>query len=301
MRNASAGLILLLLASGCTKRVPLEVPQARRAAHTASLEELFELINQRYAQIQNLTVVRSRIEFQSEFEQEGYLKVYPGARAQLVARPPDAIYLNILNPLTNSTVITMAAQNHRFQIWVPRENKYLVGESDVKIEDENPMYHVRPDHILQAVMIEPLPQPGDVQIPFVEESEDAGRSYYVISIIQPVAGQVAACLQRKLWIDRSVLQLSRQVYYDCGRPVSRIDYGEAFEIGQKLVSSEIELNRVADHYRLRIQVESDAVRLDRELRADTFTVPQPPGAELVKIKGAAAGGSAQPDQIGGNR
>ena len=294
-------LLLLVLLASCTKKVRLDLPQGHLEALTASTDELIELINQRYSGIQTLTLVGARIEFVSRFVDQGFAREYPGGKAQLIARSPDAVYLNILNPLTSTTVVTMASDESRFQIWVPRENKYLVGDNDVQVNDPNPIYQVRPGHLLDAVLVEPLPSEADLRRLHIEETEDALRKYYTITVTEPVPGRVADCLRRKLWIERSALHLSRQVYYDCVRPVSRIAYGGAMEIGSKLVSAQVELDRVDANYLLRLGVQQGQVRIDRPLRPGTFEIPQPSGAERVEVKGDAAGKPDPTGNNGGNR
>ncbi len=301
MKKGLWGLLFLMLLAGCTKKVRLEVPQGHLESQTASADELVELINQRYSGIDTLTLVGARIEFVSRFADQGFAREYPGGKAQLIARSPDAIYLNILNPLTSTTAVTMASEQNRFQIWVPRENKYLVGDNNVQVNDPNPIYQVRPGHLLDAILVEPLPGLNDPRRLLIEETEDTLRKYYTITISEPVPGRLADCLQRKLWIERSALHLSRQVYYDCVRPVSRIAYGGAMEIGQKLVSAQVELDRVDANYLLRLGVREGQVRIDRPLRAGTFKIPQPPGAERVEVKGDAVGKPGSPGNTGGNR
>ena len=205
MKKGLWGLLFLMLLAGCTKKVRLEVPQGHLESQTASADELVELINQRYSGIDTLTLVGARIEFVSRFADQGFAREYPGGKAQLIARSPDAIYLNILNPLTSTTVVTMASEQNRFQIWVPRENKYLVGDNNVQVNDPNPIYQVRPGHLLDAILVEPLPGLNDPRRLLIEETEDTLRKYYTITISEPVPGRLADCLQRKLWIERSAL------------------------------------------------------------------------------------------------
>lgn len=279
-----AVLVLATIAGGCGPRnVRLDVPPGYLDAQTATPEQLIEIVN-RYAQLETLTVSRFSAEFTGGSLEQGYLKEYPRAKGYLVARSPSSIFLNILNPLTSSTVVTMAADGGRFQIWIPRENKYLIGSTALKTEDENPLYNVRPDHMLEALLVQPVSSEATDSWLVMAEEQDSRRKYYTLDVIgRPQAGGLG-CLQRRIWIERSQLRLSRQQYYDCGRPVSLIQYHGSVQIGEQLVNTDIVLDRLREHYRMRLSWKPDAVRVNQALRSNTFQVPQPPGAELVEIK-----------------
>jgi hypothetical protein len=187
--------------------------------------------------------------------------------------------VNILNPLTNSTVLTMAAQGRDFQIWAPRENKFVVGTTDFELQPEKPMFNVRPQHLLSAVLIEKIP--GDASV-FLEEDQDPSFKYYVVGVLLPGEPSQRLCLTRRLWIERSTLRLSRQQYYQCGALVSTIRYRAPVEIGEALVSTQVALDRMLEHYRIHLELDQEGLAVNRELKPERFEIPRPPGAELVK-------------------
>ncbi len=271
-----------LMANCGPETVRVDVPTSYREAQTATPAELVELVNQ-YAGIKTLTVSRFSAEFTGGSLEKGYLKEYPRAKGYLVAESPDSIFLNILNPLTSSTVVTMAATEGRFQIWVPRENKYLVGPTDLKLEEREPLQNVRPDHMLQALMVQPVRVDPPNSWLVVAEEQDSRRKFYTLDVIRVAAGTGVGCLQRRIWIERSELRLARQHYYDCGQPVSLIQYGGAVPMGEQLVSTEVTLERVQEHYRMHLRWEPEAVRVNQTLKETAFQVPRPPRAELVEI------------------
>ncbi len=274
---------LVGLTSCGPKRTELDIPAAYLGAQTATPRELIQLVNQ-YAGLQTLTVSRFSAEFTGGSLEKGYLKEYPRAKGYLVAAAPESIFLNILNPLTSSTVVTMAASRGRFQIWVPRENKYLVGSTKLRRAADDPLYNVRPDHILQALLVEPVSM-GDFESRVVMAEEQDGRhKYYTLDVVGEGEGAGLGCLRRRLWIERSQLQLARQKYYDCGKPISLIEYGGAIRMGEQWVSNDITLQRPAEHYQMRLEWKPEAVRLNQSLKESAFEVPRPPGAELVVVE-----------------
>ncbi len=292
------GLVLVALfafsLTGCERLVKtktkVQVPQAYKEAKTATLEELVDLINHRYAAVDSLTVRRFRVEFKGGSLEQGYFEKYPKADGYLIAKRPDSIYVNILNPLTNSTVVTMATENGTFEIWAPRDNKYLIGKTSVPTNQENPLYNVRPSHILDALLIKPIPVGESGYSYFREEAETPEARYYVVPVVQSTPGQQVLCLRRKLWIERSTLRISRQEFYECGELVSDVHYGNPVEVGGALVSTDVDIDRVREHYQMNLEFNSDSIQVDRPVKPGAFQIPQPPGAEVVNV-GEGDGGS----------
>lgn len=283
----SAGIILaLLLLSGCgavKEREVLTVPPAYMDARTATLQELVELVNRRYAAIDSLTVSELSVEFTGGSIEEGYFEKYRKARGYLVAERPESIFVNILNPLTSSSVLVMASRNDLFQIWIPSRNQFVRGDTGRPPDEENPIYNVRPEHLLQGILIDPVGQSDQFKY-YVEETQDPNYKYYVLGVLRSRPDSRVLRLYRKIWIERSRLELRRQQFFAEGRLVSDIEYGGSVEVGGRLVSTAVSLNRPMEHYEIRFDMEPDSVQLNREVRADAFTLTQPPGSELVVVE-----------------
>ncbi len=289
--KAATGPLSILMAALCAcgpRTVSIDVPRGYAEALTATPSELIDLINQRYAALHTLTVSNFRVEFTGGSVERGYLKEYPSGKGYLAASRPDSIYLNINNPLTSSTVVAMAASRGEFEIWAPRENKYLTGKTSVRLSDKDPLYSVRPDHLLQGILVEPVPVDDPRYRFFVEEDQDSSRKYYVLGVIDSrPAG--ALCLVRKIWVDRSNLRMARQRYYDCGAPISLIEYTLPTELEGGLISRGISVERIPEAYRLKLELGEDSLRFNQPLKENAFHIPKPPGAELVVVEGDGEG------------
>ncbi|MGH9340157.1 MAG: hypothetical protein ACRD1R_11370 [Acidobacteriota bacterium] len=287
MKSFVSAILLIFLAAGCgiKKRTTLDVPPAYAQAQTASAQELIELINDRYAGVQTLKISRYEVEFEGGSLEQGYLERYPRAKGYLVAQRPESIFVNILNPLTSSTVATMAAQGRDFQIWLPRENKYVTGRTNFVTEEEKePIYNVRPDHLLTGILIEPIPLNDPGKRYFIIEDQDLQTKYYVIGIIETDPQSQQAPLKRRLWIDRSSLALVRQHYYESGEVISSILYSRPFELNGMLVNGSVKIERPQENYSILLEYEAEATETNEPIRDDVFEVPVPPGAELVVLK-----------------
>ena len=278
--------MLVLVSCGAVrKRTTIEIPPAYAEAQVADLEELLKLINERYAVVEALSASSLKVEFTGGSVDAGYVEEYRSAKGYLVAQWPDSMYFNILNPLTNSTVVAMATAGKTFQIWIPRENKYLTGDSDVELEEENPIFNVRPHHLLKGILVEEIPVDGSRYRPFLEEAEDARFKYYIVGVIDLAGDARSAQLVRKLWIERSAMHLVRQQLYESGALVSSMVYGEPSEIDGVLINTDIRVERTRENYSIRLELAPEGIRINPSVREDAFDLPVPPGAERVIVEG----------------
>ncbi|MDA2933872.1 outer membrane lipoprotein-sorting protein [Acidobacteria bacterium AH-259-D05] len=282
--------VLVLVGCGAVKkRTTMEIPPAYAQAQVASLDELVKLINERYAAAEALSVSRLKVEFTGGSIETGYMEEYRSAKGYLVAKWPDSVYVNILNPLTSSTVVAMATAGDTFQIWLPGENKYLTGKTDVELEEENPIFNVRPHHLLKGILVEPIPVNSLRYRYFLEETEDLRFKYYIVGVIDIEGDSRAASLVRKLWIERSTMRLVRQQYYETGELVSAITYGQPSEIDGVLINSDINIERKRENYRIGFELATEGIKVNPSIQEGAFEVPVPPGAELVVVVGKTTG------------
>lgn len=283
-------LVTLLLAASLScgavkERKVVTVPPAYAAAKTASLSDLVELVNGRYAGVNSLTVSKLDVEFTGGSIEDGYFEKYRTAKGYLVASEPSSVFVNILNPLTSSSVLVMASHNDEFQIWIPSRNQFVTGRTDVKTDEDNPVYNVRPLHIMEGILIESIPVQNPQFKYYVEEDKDQAYKYYVLGIFRSTPDSPVLELQRKIWIERSTMHLRRQHYYSGSGLTSVIRYEDSVEIGSKLVSTRVAIDRPIERYTISFDFKPETVELDRKLKPDSFTLRVPAGAEVVQVKG----------------
>jgi hypothetical protein len=144
--------------------------------------------------------------------------------------------------------------------------------------------NVRPQHLLEGILVERIPVDGSRYRYFLEETEDARFKYYVIGVIEVAETSKAVRLVRKLWIERSSMHLVRQQYYDSGERVSSITYDRTSEIDGVLIPLEIEIKRERENYRIALKLAQEGIKVNQSVREGAFEVPVPPGAELIKVE-----------------
>ncbi|MBI3939622.1 MAG: hypothetical protein HY315_02200 [Acidobacteria bacterium] len=274
--------VALVMTGACVKKVErLATAPAKKRVLTASREQVIELIRQ-YSAVQTIKYGRLGVEVEGYYPDQEKKESYPRGSGYMVVQQPQWILMNINNPLTRSTVASMAANGTTFQLFIPGDNKYVTGSVDVSPEGDNPFYHIRPQHVAEAIFVRPL-KSSSQEIFYVYEDSDARFSYYGIAEVNVAASPPR--LIRRLWIERSEMQLARQqLYGPDGELVSDASYGEQVRMGGLPVFLQISLLRPLDRYRLRFSFEADAARVNEPLEESAFTVAQPPGAEVVEVK-----------------
>jgi len=277
--------MLSLAGCGAVKRQGrVSTPQAYASAQVATLEEVVGLINDSYAAVASLTVSSLKVSFVGGSVETGYMEEYRTAKAYLLAQSPDAVFVNILNPLTSSSVVTMAAVGKRFQIWLPSENKYITGDSQVQLQEENPILSVRPQHLMEGLLVESIPVGDPEVLYFMKETEDPRFKYYVVGVIEIDRGE--ASYRREIWIERSTMKIVRQNYYESGRLLSVITYGQPTRIEEKIINTSISIERKQENYRIDLELLPDTVRVNKPVKESAFEIRVPPGAEIIVPEGS---------------
>ena len=116
------------------------------------------------------------------------------------------------------------------------------------------------------------------------KEDDGAFRYYVLVVLERTLGSSRLSLHRKIWIERSSLQVRKQQYFLDSRVVSDIEYGPSVQVENRLVPTTVRINRPLDKYSIDFEIETDSVRLNRELKAGVFEVPKPPGAEFIRVE-----------------
>jgi outer membrane lipoprotein-sorting protein len=276
-------LFVLLASSNCswfrvkqTRRIPAS--EQALPAKTASLDDLIQGINQHSRKIQTLklTVI---YQLTGGSINSGEISNYRETDGFVLARRPSSIRL--IGLAFKVKVFDMVSDGKQFRIYVPPKNKFILGRNDQEIKGRKDVpINLRPQHIFQALLIDPVTAERDESMRVLEEDQEGKHKYYVLSIIGP-AKEGVGFLRRKIWIDRFDLRLVRQKLYDGGRIVSDIAYHEFKDFEGGDYASVIDFTRPQEDYSLRIRI-SKAV-MNETLRDEQFVLEQPDGTGLVDL------------------
>jgi hypothetical protein len=159
-------------------------------------------------------------------------------------------------------------------------------------EAVNALSNLRPQHLTEALMVSPIPDPGHSDLKyarseFYQEEPDnrpqakAGlrvvRGYYLLEEFSGTSSSEARLL-RRFWFDRVAgIRLARiQSFDDQGLLITDVSYWDEKPFGanaQVRLPSRIEITRPHDHYKLSIAYQTPAeVEIDREFRPEAFVL-----------------------------
>ena len=286
---AVVGLLVTTAFTSCgvKQTVKVAVPQKVLEAKTATLDELVALVEKYSEKIRTLSSTSLKISYVSGKLDSGTLQQYRSAPGYILLKPPDALRLNIQNPLTKTAIAELASRGDDFALWFPRDNKYFVGRnSSRELELEGGQnaasFTARPFHIYEAI----LPSSISVSNPQIkislEEDRDTVAKYYVVSVFRE-SGAHRLRVLRKIWFERSVLAVVRQKTFDEDGSVSSIiSYSNLAPVEGLSMPLLIRLERPTDGYSMDMEFKS--WRANSEIPDSSFTLAKPPAAQVVQLK-----------------
>ena len=245
-------------------------------ARTASRADLIGTI-QRIASVQSMKAVID-ITLTVQSEERDRETLYPDVRGALVIRRPGWIRTNAQSPGGIATVYDMVSDGERFRVHLPWRNRVYEGETALRHVSENRAENIRPQHMLQAIMLEPIEDVGNV----VLDIEMYGQSgYQVLHVIDRGPDGFFRIL-RKYWFSRSDLQLSRLMILDENTEVATDAwYRDWLEDKGLPYPQHIRVERPQDGYGLEIEILRPG--LNEEIPDASFQLPLPDDVEIEQV------------------
>ena len=254
----------------------------------ASREELLE----RYNQIASgVNTVNSTVELKTTAgsKYSGLIQEYHEVKAFLLAARPANVRMVGQAPVIGKTIFDMASDGNEFRVWLPTKNKFLVGEVALERTSEKPLENLRPQHLLDALLWQGIRKEETV---LQEEFNDETGRYYVLTQLR---GGRTLEVYRKIWFDRADLNVARlQFFGPRGVLLSDVHYSDWQPLtdaplpasGPTQFPRVLHIDRPHDDYKLDMQITK--VVLNSELETARFQLPQPAGAELVRVTASGA-------------
>ena len=282
---------LASLSCGCgghIKTITRLPPQAKPVVRDATREELLDRYNEiaRAVRSINATV---ELKPTAGSKYSGVIEEYHEVKAFLLAQRPAEIRMIGQAPVIGKTVFDMSSDAETFRVWIPSKNKFLVGSVVAERVSEKPIENLRPQHLLDALL---WPEVRKEESVLFEEFNDEIARYYVLTVLR---GGYRTEILRKIWFDRSDLQVSRlqtfgprgvllsDVHVSDWQPVVSDQEGPASATPSAVSAfpRQIRIERPHDDYRLDLQIIK--LTLNEDLPLDRFKLEQPAGSELVRV------------------
>jgi outer membrane lipoprotein-sorting protein len=218
----------------------------------------------------------------------GMIKQYHEVSGFLLARRPSRIRVIGQLPVVGTNIFDMESDGDTFRIFIPPQNKFVTGPAVLERPSDQPIENLRPQHLLDAIFWQPIPQAGAV---LFEEASDGSAQYYVLTLVDTRAmassdtGPAASPgweITRKIWFDRSDLHIARLTTYDAGGKIaSDIRYSQWGASGAVKYAHQVVLARPENDYTLEIGITK--VTFNEDIADDRFVLNQPPGVEVVHV------------------
>jgi hypothetical protein len=216
----------------------------------------------------------------------GVITQYHDVRAFILLESPDHIRMVGQAPVVRTTVFDMASDGEKFQLLIPSKRKFIVGSNKVVRPAKNSLENMRPQHILDALIVPAVDSDAGDQY-FADREREGGRLYYALSIVRSEApGQLR--LRCRAWFDASSLELFRIQFFDAGgAEVEDVRYSSYQDYSGVRYPSHIELSRPVEDYSLGISIEK--VSFNQPIPPEKFVLERPANVDLVQLAAASPG------------
>jgi hypothetical protein len=267
----------LTLAAGCAvSRKTVVAPVTPEPALSATKAELIDRYNHEASAVESITAAVRMLPTAGS-ALSGVIEKYHQVNGYILAERPASIRVIGQAPVVAKDIFDMASDGETFHMFIPSKNEFIEGPADLRHAAKRPIENLRPQHLLEALIWPAIPSDAPV---LLEEVDDLPARYYVITIAQN--GAQGLELERKVWFDRTNLQISRLQIYDAeGAVVSDIQTKNWQPAGATDYARDILVDRPVDDYRLEIVITQ--LTLNQTITADRFHLAQPAGTQLVRL------------------
>jgi outer membrane lipoprotein-sorting protein len=262
-----------------TRIQPSQLPPPAREASLA------ELVAGLQARSQSIRTLNATVDFEPTAGSiySGIIKEYHDVRGFILVESPTTIRVLGQAPVLRTDIFDMVSNGEEFRLYIPPKQKFIVGKTTFRRPAKNSLENLRPQHILEALLVPVLDHSHEKS--FLEEAEEGERRFYVVGIIEPAEGGEFR-LKRKAWFDRANLELVRMQFYETeGLYVEDVRYADYHDFQGITYPSHIEVARPIEDYRLTITILK--ATFNQPIEAEKFILNQPQGTQLVDLSAKA--------------
>ena len=277
-----AGLALaatLLITSGCLVRRETRVQPSQLPPPTleASRADLVARLNARSENVRTLTATVD-LEPTAGSIYSGVIREYEDVRGFILTERPAMIRMVGQAPVVRTNIFDMVSNGEEFRLYIPPMQKFIVGKTNFRRPAKNSLENLRPQHILEALLVPPLDASHEKWS--LEEAEEGGHRFYVITVVDSAGEEIR--LKRKAWFDRTDLELVRVQFYESdGVYVEDVHYSVYQDFQGISYPSHIEVTRPVEDYRLAITILK--ATFNQPIEPEKFILNKPEGVQLVDL------------------
>ena len=182
-------------------------------------------------------------------------------------------------PVVKSKAFDMVSDGTEFKVHIPPKNRFLVGNAAASGPSERRIDRVRPQHLLEAVLVDPPRESESHRM--LENVLYGERAYQVVHLMSGGAdGKLR--LSRKIWFDRGGFHIARMQAFDEGADlVTDAFYTEWGEAEGLPYPGTVFLSRPKDGYEVQLRIVKPG--LNEKLSERSFELKAPKGVEIERI------------------
>lgn len=283
-RSNLIALLIVLFSSACAVSQKHTVPPSQvRPALTATKDALVDQYNRDASGVHSLNASIDMYPTAGS-TYSGVIEQYHDVTGFILAQRPADIRLIGQVPVVATNIFDMVSDGTTFRIFIPSQNKFIVGPADLDRPAAKPIENLRPQHLLDALF---WPTITDETPVLCEEWNEPPERYYLLTVLRGYAepsGRRSFEIQRRVWFDRADLSIVRlEAYGPEGRLDSDVRYANWQAAGDLQYPRTIRIIRPHEDYQLEVHILK--LELNETISADRFQLPQPPGSELVRVAG----------------
>jgi hypothetical protein len=293
------------LACGCavSHKTVVKPGDAPGKLLTASKDELIDRYNKQAQSVTSLNAgVSMKLTAGSAYS--GVIEQYHEVNGFILAAKPANIFVIGQAPVVGKDIFTMVSDGDTFHIFIPSKNEFIEGPDNLERQASKPIENLRPQHLVDALLREPIPEGAPV---LYEEASEGANRYYILTAIRDASGRSATKenasgssdweISRKIWFDRTNSQIARvENFAPGGRVASDVRYsnwlaaaaptsaagGTATSLpagGSLMYPRQVSISRPSDDYQLQIEIKK--LSINEPIAPDRFVLKQPLGTKLI--------------------
>lgn len=274
--------IPLVLSTGCLSRTTT-VAGPPVIAYTATLDELLDKLRV-FGEIKTMrsTVVMRIAVMSDDFKKR---TEYTDVRGFVITRRPGWIHAQA--NFLGQKAFDMVCDGATFRVYIPLKKRFFVGDNDRDEPSEKRLENIRPQHIFEAMMIDP---PGDDEYAMLENIVEGPAAYHVVVLARN--GGPNLRISRKAWFERAGMQLARiQVFNENSDVATDVRYLDWEEQNSLPYAKTVIITRPKDGYSLTVRTTKPG--LNAQLPPDAFELKAPEGVKVEWIGGEKTAGAEQ--------
>ncbi len=280
--------LLILPLTGClTHERPVEPRAVANNLKEASPAELLDKINSQAAKIKTLQATVA-ITTSVGGERKGKITDYPDISGYVLVRKPTMLRMIGLVPVVRSHLFDMVSDGKQFKLSIPSKGKFVVGSGDVIQPSEQPLENLRPQHILDALLLPAIDSEKEIAVTVIStekvrlasSKKEVDQANYVVLVLDRDAD--GWYLKRRIIFSREDLTPHRQIVYNRkGVIVTDAKYENFSDHDGVNFPNVIQILRPKEEYSIQLTIEK--LTLNGPLTDEQFSLAQPPGSLLQDL------------------